>query len=152
MGSWLNKPETRAALHIVGDHPWVQADEKGPVADALIDDFVTDQSLHVLSELLDAPGKNYEVVMYNGVRDGSLCNHVGNLASLNAIPWAGQLRFRESFNKPFLVEGQVAGYRRSFDRLSYYTLLRTGHLAPTVVPAVGRALVEEVVGKAQEET
>eukprot|EP00928_Gymnodinium_smaydae_P089587 TRINITY_DN73529_c0_g1_i1.p1 TRINITY_DN73529_c0_g1~~TRINITY_DN73529_c0_g1_i1.p1 ORF type:complete len:473 (+),score=68.68 TRINITY_DN73529_c0_g1_i1:54-1421(+) len=145
MGKWLNSPETRAALH-VGSHIWVQADEKGPVADALIDDFVTDQSIQVLASLLDAT-KRYEIVMYNGVRDGSLCNHVGNLLAMNDIPWAGQLRFRNSYNSPFKVDKKVAGYARKADKLSYYTLLRTGHLVPTVVPAVGRALVDHVVGK-----
>eukprot|EP00930_Biecheleria_cincta_P046636 TRINITY_DN32184_c0_g1_i1.p1 TRINITY_DN32184_c0_g1~~TRINITY_DN32184_c0_g1_i1.p1 ORF type:complete len:456 (-),score=75.62 TRINITY_DN32184_c0_g1_i1:98-1465(-) len=145
MSKWLNSAETRAALH-VGKHTWVQADEKGPVSDALIDDFVTDQSLHVLAALLDAH-KSYKVVMYNGVRDGSLCNHVGNLRAINDIPWTGQLRFRHAFNTPFMVEGKVAGYQRDIGQLAYYTLLRTGHLVPTVVPTVGRVLIESVVGK-----
>lgn len=150
MSKWLNSDETRAALH-VGNHTWVQADEKGPVADALIDDFVTDQSLHVLAALLDAP-KRFKVVMYNGVRDGSLCNSVGNLQAINDIPWAGQLQFRHAFNTPFIVDGKVAGYQREAGQLAYYTLLRTGHLVPTVVPAVGRALIDRVVGARPQDT
>jgi len=142
LGEWLNSNATREALH-VGDHTWVQADEHGPVADALIADFVTDQSLGVLAALLDA--KKYRVVNYNGIRDGSLCNHVGNLKALNEIPWAGQLRWRETFNKPFLVADQVAGFQRHYGQLSYYTLLRTGHLVPTVVPEAGLALIEGIV-------
>jgi len=144
MGNWLNSKATREALHI-GDHTWVQADEKGPVADALIADFVTDQSLHVLADLLET--NKYRVVNYNGVRDGSLCNHVGNLKALNEIPWSGQLRWRETYNKPFYVSGNVAGFKREFGRLAYYTLLRTGHLVPIVVPEVGLALIEGIIDK-----
>jgi len=102
MGAWLNSNATRQALH-AGDAHWVQHDETGPVAVALIDDFVTDQSLRVLGTLLDT--NKYTIVNYNGVRDGSLCNHVGNLASLNEIPWSGQLRWREAFNRPYMVNG-----------------------------------------------
>jgi len=142
LGDFLNSPATRAALH-VGDAHWVQSDEHGPVADALIADFVTDQSLYVLADLLEA--KKYRIVNYNGVRDGSLCNHVGNLAALNDIPWAGQLRWRETFNKPYRVKGDMAGFVRQYGQLSYYTLLRTGHLVPIVVPQVGLALIESIV-------
>lgn len=142
MSQWLNSDATRAALH-VGNHTWVQADETGPVADSLINDFVNDKSLEVLKELLDA--NKYKIVSYNGVRDGSLCNHVGNGRSLDAIPWEGQLRFREAANRPFRVAGAVAGYVRSFGRLSYFTLLRTGHLVPIVVPEVALALIDSVV-------
>jgi vitellogenic carboxypeptidase-like protein len=144
MGDWLNSEATRKALH-VGDAHWVQSDEHGPVADALVADFVTDQSLHVLEDLLKV-GK-YRIVNYNGVRDGSLCNHVGNLQSLNDLEWSGQLRWRESFNRPFHVDGKVAGFVREYEQLSYYTLLRTGHLVPTVVPEVGLALISSIVDK-----
>merc|ERR1711971_164272 len=143
-GKWLNSNATRNALH-VGEHTWVQKDEQGPVAEALISDSVTDQSLFVLADLLET-GK-YRVVNYNGVRDGSLCNHVGNLKSLNDLQWSGQLRWRETFNRPFRVGGVVAGFVREYERLSFYTLLRTGHLVPTVVPEVALALIEGVVDK-----
>jgi carboxypeptidase C (cathepsin A) len=142
MGSWLNSNETRSALH-VGDHMWVQSDEKGPVAKGLASDFVNDGSMDVLSKLLHA--KKYKVVSYNGVRDGSLCNHVGNSRSLDAISWDGQLRFNEAPTRPFHVKGAVAGYMRGFENLSYFTLLRTGHLVPTVVPEVGLALIDFVL-------
>jgi len=148
MGNWLNSAATRKALH-VGEHTWVQKDEEGPVADALVADFVTDQSLKVLAALLEA--KKYHIVNYNGVRDGGLCNHVGHLKALNDIPWSGQLRWRETFNKPYVVAGQVAGFMRQYETLSYYTLLRTGHLVPTVVPEVGLALIESIVDKAEGE-
>lgn len=146
MGNWLNSADTRKALH-VGEHTWVQHDESGPVAVALIDDFVTDQSLKVLGALLEA--KKYRVVNYNGVRDGSLCNHVGNLKALNDLSWSGQLRFREAANRPFVVDGNVAGFVRQYERLSYYTLLRTGHLVPIAVPKVGLALIEGIVDEEQ---
>jgi carboxypeptidase C (cathepsin A) len=148
MGNWLNSNASRAALH-VGDHTWVQADEVGPVADALIKDFVTPQSLTVLANLLETD--RYHIVSYNGVRDGSLCNHVGNGQALDAMQWSGQLRFREAANAQFLVDGELAGYVRRFGRLSYYTLLRTGHLVPTVVPKVALSMIDSIVQGSQVE-
>lgn len=143
MSDWLNSEPTRKALH-VGNHTWVQADETGPVADALIDDFVTDQSLVVLTTLLET-GK-YHIVTYNGIRDGSLCNHVGHGLAMDAMSWTGQLQFREAASKPFMVDGNVAGYVREHGNLTFFKLLRTGHLVPTVVPKVALAMIGGLVG------
>jgi len=147
MGDWLNSEATRKALH-VGDLRWVQSDETGPVADALVADFVTDQSSIVLAQLLET-GK-YHIVNYNGVRDGSLCNHVGNGKALDAIAWHGQLRFREAYNKPFVVDGNVAGFVRQSGLLKYFTFLRTGHLVPIVVPEAVLAMIDGIVNEDAE--
>jgi carboxypeptidase C (cathepsin A) len=147
LGHYLNSPETRAALH-VGEHTWTQADEEGPVADNLKPDFVTDQVMGVIESLLDA-GKGYRVVTYNGVRDGSLCNHLGNLLSMKALKWSGQDGFQLAETKPWTpkaVGGILAGYKKSFGALTYVTLRNTGHLVPMIVPDVSLALVNEVIG------
>ena len=78
LSSYLNAAATRQALH-VGDHRWRQADERGPVAEALLADFETEQGMRAIEALLE---KGYRVVSYNGVRDGSVCNHLGNLLAM----------------------------------------------------------------------
>ena len=43
------------------------------------------------------------------------------------------------------MNGQLAGYKRTAKKLSYYTLLHTGHLVPMIVPEVARSLLKEVI-------
>merc|ERR1711971_492313 len=65
----------------------------------------------------------YQVVMYNGVRDGSVCNHMGNLASMRQLQWKGQQAFKDASNEPWLQNGTLAGYTRGTGRLTYVTIL-----------------------------
>jgi len=147
LGRYLNSPETRSALH-VGNRTWRQADEVGPVAEGLILDFETPQGMRVIESLLDA-GKGYRVVTYNGVRDGSVCNHLGNLLSMKALKWYGSGPFNAAATTPWRPLGPLAGYQRSYGPLSYYTMLYTGHLVPMIVPDTARALIEDIVSGAQ---
>eukprot|EP00913_Durusdinium_trenchii_P017491 g16437.t1 len=133
LSKYLNSAPTREALHT------------GPVADALLADFETEQGMRVIEALLE---KGYQVVSYNGVRDGSVCNHLGNLLSLKALQWPGRSAFADAATEPWRPLGQLAGYKRSAHPLSYYTVLYTGHLVPMIVPDVARALIGEIVGVA----
>lgn len=144
LSKYLNSAPTREALH-VGLRTWRQSDETGPVADALLADFETEQGMRVIEALLE---KGYQVVSYNGVRDGSVCNHLGNLLSLKALQWPGRSAFADAATEPWRPLGQLAGYKRSAHPLSYYTVLYTGHLVPMIVPDVARALIGEIVGVA----
>ena len=49
------------------------------MAEALLEDFESEQGLRAIEALLE---KGYRVVSYNGVRDGSVCNHLGNLLAM----------------------------------------------------------------------
>lgn len=63
MGTFLNRDDVKAAVHANGA-TWVQADEKGPVAAALLPDWTVNSDA-VVGELLRL---GYHVNMYNGVR------------------------------------------------------------------------------------
>jgi len=129
MGTYLNHPDVKAALH-AGNSTWVNADEVGPVAVALAPDF-TIPSYPVIEKLL-ALGK--EVFLYNGVRDGSVCNHIGNLRALLALEWPGKEEFHASRNVPWPSPKTVMGHVRVARNLRFATVMRTGHLVPTVQP------------------
>lgn len=143
LSNYLNDAEVRKALH-VGDRIWQQSDETGPVADNLLPDFVTAQGMTVIEALLDA-GKGYRVVTYNGVRDGSMCNHIGNLLSMNALKWSGQAAFQAADTAPWRLGSQLVGYERSAGALTYITLRNTGHLVPMIVPETTLAMVRKFV-------
>lgn len=129
IGKYLNRPDVKSALH-AGSSTWTSADETGPVARALYSDF-TRPSAPVVAALLEA---GLEVFLYNGVRDGSLCNHIANLRSLLNLEWSGAAEFAASSNVPWPSTSNVLGHIRGANTLRYATVMRTGHLVPTVVP------------------
>jgi len=129
MAVYLNRDDVKRALHAEGA-TWRQSDESGPVSDALMPDW-TVPSDPVVARLLDL-GKR--VRMYNGVRDMSACNHIGNLAVALGIEWSGAAAFRSAANSPWPSAANVEGHIRGDGLLRYATVLRTGHLVPTVVP------------------
>ena len=143
MGNYLNREDVKKAVHAEGA-TWTQADEKGPVADHLLPDWTVNSDV-VVKTLLEL---GYKANMYNGVRDCSSCNHIGNEAVLDALckpstsPCAG---YAASQAKPWPSIQQTDGYIRKAGNLTYATVLRTGHLVPTVVPKVYATLLEMLI-------
>lgn len=80
MSKWFNSADVKEAFHCA-KCTWVFNDEAGPVADALITDFMTS----VIPQINSLMSNGYKVLMYNGVRDGSSCNHIGNLLTIKEL-------------------------------------------------------------------
>jgi len=137
IGTYLNRADVKAALHTEGA-TWVNADEVGPVAEALRKDFGK-PSVPVVADLL-AQGKR--VTLYNGVQDGSVCNHIGNLKALLELTWAGADDFARSESVPWPSVQHVMGHIRGARNLLFATVMRTGHLVPTTAPMAFAALLE----------
>ena len=138
MSTFLNDPKTKAALHAEGGN-WTEADETGPVGDALLADWTVNSDV-VLAELLK---RQLKVRLYNGVRDLSSCNHIGNLAVLLNLEWEGKADFAAAPSTPWPSGSSVDGHMRRAGLLEYATVIRTGHLVPTIVPEVYAALLED---------
>ena len=99
--------------------------------------------------------------MYNGVRDLSSCNHIGNLNVLRALEWDGAAEFLAAPNSPWPSAKNVQGHLRTAHcktrsagagastkcLLQYATVLRTGHLVPTVVPEAFKTLLALMIGE-----
>jgi len=110
MGDYLNDPTVKKTLHIPDSVSWVDADETGPVADGLKSDF-TQPCISNLEYLLN---KGYRMLMYNGQRDGSLCNHLGNLKTILSLNYSGIDEFKKTNQKLIkLPNGNVLGYIRN---------------------------------------
>jgi len=137
LGAYLNRADVKAALHVGSDARWTQSDETGPVADALLADWTVNSDT-VVEKLL---ALKLKVRMYNGVRDLSSCNHIGNLAVLNKLQWAGASAFAAAPSVAWPTATNVEGYMRGVGLLQYATVLRTGHLVPTIVPLVFKTLL-----------
>ncbi|CAE8685471.1 unnamed protein product, partial [Polarella glacialis] len=145
---YLNRPDVKEALHVVSSAIWQNADETGPVAKALAPDF-TRASAPVIAKLL---ALEKQVTMYNGVRDGSMCNHIGNLKTLLNLTWAGSEEFSASENKPWPSAHSVMGHVRVARNLRFATVMRTGHLVGMVVPDAYAILLDMVLKPASELT
>lgn len=130
LGSYLDRADVKRALHVGSSATWQNKDETGPVAQALANDFAL-PSTYFVEKLL---GSFYRVVMYNGVRDGSVCNHIGNLKALQSLVWPGAADFAAAQNRPWPSTSSVMGHVRVARNLTFATIMRTGHLVPTVVP------------------
>jgi len=143
LGRYLNSDEVKAALHTEG-HNWTQADEEGPVADALRADFVN-TVVPQLEVLLDA---GYSVVLYNGQMDGSVCNHVGNELMLDDIYWSGRDAFLNITQKIWRwgVDSQnVVGYIRHYENLAFVAIVNAGHLVPMNQPENYRLFLDTAI-------
>ena len=138
MGTYLNRADVKATLHVPPSGAWVQSDETGPVGDALLNDWTVDSDV-VVEALL---GLGLKVRMYNGVRDMSSCNHLGNLAVAKHLKWAGAAGFAAAPNVPWPSAKVVEGHVRTSGLLQFATVLRTGHLVPTVVPKIFAQLLD----------
>ncbi|CAK0847014.1 unnamed protein product [Prorocentrum cordatum] len=84
-------------------------------------------------------------MLYNGVRDGSVCNHIGNLKALLSLEWSGNVDFAAAPSKPWPSAEHVMGHVRSARNLRFATVMRTGHLVPTVVPESYAQLLDMVL-------
>ena len=86
----------------------------------------------------EPPGR----VAEDGVRDMSSCNHLGNLAVAKHLKWAGAAGFAAAPNVPWPSAKVVEGHVRTSGLLQFATVLRTGHLVPTVVPKIFAQLLD----------
>lgn len=146
LGSYLDRADVKQALHVGSNATWQNKDETGPVAKALIEDF-TLSSLKYVEALL---GFGKRVVMYNGVRDGSVCNHIGNLKALKRLAWPGASDFAVAKSRPWPSTSSVMGHIRIARSLTFATVMRTGHLVPTVVPESFATLLAMVLNKTED--
>lgn len=154
MGSWLNREDVKAALHVTG-HTWVNNDEVGPVAEALLSDFVVSSA----SLVAEAAENGYRVALYNGVRDGSVCNHLGNHYALLEMDktWKFKGKYATAQQTPMWFQAgakkrRVAGFHKIVENFSFTKLLNTGHLVPTVIPEEFAAFIEWVTHPSSDES
>jgi len=138
---WLNNVTTKLALHTVGA-TWTDADEEGPVAEALKSDFV----LPVMEQLETLVSKGYNVTLYNGQMDGTVCNHMGNALILENLKWRGRVEFSQTRQTIWRLSDENAiGYKRVTKNLAFVIIFNAGHLVPMNQPKNYRVFLDEAV-------
>jgi len=138
---YMSREDVKAAIQTTGN-TWTDADEEGPVADALAAEFGT-SVMKLLAELLNL---NYKLVAYNGIADGSSWNHLGNSQALLNVEWRGKAGYAATRQSQWrLSDSNFLGFSRVYQNLAYVTLQNAGHLVPINQPGNFRHVLDEAV-------
>ncbi|KAL9122525.1 MAG: hypothetical protein Q9187_000925 [Circinaria calcarea] len=136
--NWLNKPAVRTALHAPPKNFTVC---NATVQATLGVEVVTPPAYSIIPRILD---QGIGVHIYSGDYD-FLINHVGTELVIQNMTWNGHQGFQSPPNKPFIVDGEVAGNWGAERNLTYHRFLSAGHMVPSDQPAAAFAFVRDFV-------
>ncbi|KAJ1307942.1 hypothetical protein OPQ81_002019 [Rhizoctonia solani] len=138
INTFLDLPETRKAL---GVHPSIGnytgcSNEVGERFSASLDHFHSNQ--WYIAGLLE---RGIRVLIYVGTYDW-ICNWVGNQKWVLALDWTGSAEFTAQKDRDWVVDGQVAGFTRSANGLTFATVNAAGHMVPYDKPKEALAMLD----------
>jgi len=143
LSNYLNREDVKTAIHTSGN-VWTDADATGPVADALAAEYAANVTT-LLAMLLDL---NYKIIAYNGVTDGSSCNHLGNAKVLLDLDWGGKAMYAAAKQSAWRIsDTNFLGFTRIYKNLAYVTIQNSGHLVPMNQPENFRRLLDKAVSE-----
>ena len=135
IGRYLDQPAVRAALHVAASAPaWSDTSKRvGHLLEKGEQDSVAD--------LYPALFEQLRVLIYNGVYDMD-CNFMGTDAWIGRLHWSHRDAFLQTPRTPWLVDGGLAGHRRSVGGTTQVVVAGAGHLVPMDQPASALALLD----------
>jgi len=141
--TYMELPAVKKALHIQEDQKWNCADNKGPVADNLIEDNMQNSSPKY-SEFI----KNedlYKVLMYTATFDTACGSLSTELILYNLNKWnnsedndAWKKLHREIWAQP---SNNVKGFIKQYKNLTQIVLPNSGHQVPYFKPEISRDMI-----------
>jgi len=143
MEKYFADERVKSLLH-AGRQVWKNGDgtsAPNPVVNAL-DHTLMDSVLPDLKSILD---RGVTLRMYNGVLDGSSCNHISHFNALKLLDWSGKDAFFKAPRKQWRVKGSnhAAGYVKTGGGLSFVWVANSGHLVPSDQPEAALQLLED---------
>lgn len=124
---YFNIPQVQKALGVDKNFTACNAEVGGS--------FITDHNRpyqQYITELLD---KNIPVLIYAGDKD-LVCDWLGNLAWVNALPYSDHEQFNSTEFKPWVTaEGKTAGEVKNYKHFTYLRVYESGHMVPLDQPA-----------------
>ncbi|CEL55779.1 hypothetical protein RSOLAG1IB_01791 [Rhizoctonia solani AG-1 IB] len=137
INNFLDRPETRKALGVhpsIGNYTGCSSDV-GMRFSASLDHFHSNQ--WYVAGLLE---RGVKVLVYVGTYDW-ICNWVGNQKWVMALDWTGSAEFAAQKDRNWIVDGQVAGFTRSANGLTFATVDAAGHMVPYDKPKEALAML-----------
>jgi len=151
IGVFLNKPETRAALHVSDKvDEWVDCNTA--VNAGFISDWMRDYQ-QVLIPMLES---NINVLIYAGDVD-FICNWIGNKAWTQELTWSGKAAFNAAADEVWnyseagkVVPGgavRSAKAKKGTGSLTFLQVFEAGHMVPMDKPEAALALLNTFIQK-----
>ncbi|EUC56960.1 peptidase S10, serine carboxypeptidase [Rhizoctonia solani AG-3 Rhs1AP] len=137
INEFLDRPETRRALGVhpsIGNYTGCSRDV-GERFSASLDHYHSNQ--WYIAGLLE---RGIKVLIYVGTYDW-ICNWVGNQKWVMALDWTGGAEFTAQKDRDWVVDGQVAGFTRSANGLTFATVNAAGHMVPYDKPKEALAML-----------
>jgi carboxypeptidase C (cathepsin A) len=136
IGTYLDRPDVRAALHVDPAAPaWAETSKR---VGYLLERGEQDSVADLYPPLFEC----LPVLIYNGIYDMD-CNFLGTDAWIAGLEWSFRDEFLAASRVPWLVDGTLAGRRRSAQTLTHLLVDGAGHLVPMDQPAVALALLQQ---------
>ncbi len=139
LSTYLNTAEVKASLHVPAHTLWQNADDKGPVTEALVDDNMADVS-GLYARLVE---KNYKTLLYTGNFD-TACGYRGTEEILDDM-MEQQGKRAEWRDAPRLIwthaQGNPKGFVRSVGNLTQVAVPDSGHQVPAFQPEICREML-----------
>lgn len=129
MTTYLNQPAVREALH-VDKYALSYAPFSEDVATHLMVGE-QDSVAEFYAKLLE---KKIQVLIYNGLLDGTDSNFMGTDRWLMAIPWPNNRAFHDARTCIWRLNGKVTGFVKSAFGLTQIKIRNAGHIAPVDQP------------------
>ncbi len=140
MITYLNQPSVRAALHVDPRvKPYSTFDQN--VGDQLVVGE-QDSVAELYPQLLN---NNIQVMIYNGLLDGTDSNFMGTNLWLSALPWSKEHQFTEAPTCIWRVNNDIAGFVRSSSGLTQVKIHDAGHIAPLDQPGFMLDLLDRFI-------
>mmetsp|Transcript_65721 Transcript_65721/g.182982 ORF Transcript_65721/g.182982 Transcript_65721/m.182982 type:complete len:448 (+) Transcript_65721:81-1424(+) len=149
MQRYFDAPRTKQLIH-AGDHAWRNGDgtaAPNPVVIAL-NKTLMDSALHNLKTILE---HGVPLRVYDGVLDGSSCNHVSVFNALKLLQWKGKEAFLAATRQQWKVPGSnhPAGYLQSGGGVTFVWVANSGHLVPYDQPEAALEMLRSFLESSQ---
>ncbi|MEU4507780.1 hypothetical protein, partial [Streptomyces sp. NPDC024089] len=139
LSTYLNSAEMKASLNVPAHVTWQNADDKGPVTDALVDDNMADAS-GLYAQLVE---KNYKTLLYTGNFD-TACGYRSTEEILDDLmkqrgeqaEWRGAPRLIWT-----QAQGDPKGFVRKVGNLTQVAVPDSGHQVPAFQPEICREML-----------
>ncbi|XP_037523212.1 retinoid-inducible serine carboxypeptidase [Rhipicephalus sanguineus] len=114
--------------------------QSGAVFQALKADFML-PAVDTVDRLLNET--DVTVAVYSGQLD-LIVDALGTLQWMEQLKWPGMKEFQATSKKPMVVEGETAGYYKSFKNLTLYWVLKAGHMVPADAPLAAQSMARHI--------
>jgi serine carboxypeptidase 1 len=74
-----------------------------------------------------------------------ICPTPGTVEWINNLKWDGKEGYSTAKRTGIYVDGALEGYKKHYEKLSMYWVLRSGHWVPSENPAAGTYILKRTI-------